>query len=1092
MTRTAVRLRRVAAPYIRRRVLAVALGGAGAALAFAAAGVALSPRLAGVLGAWLAILAVAARVVWGVRRVRGAARPPVVARLVERSTDARPGSIQGLVLSPGAGTSAELFDVADARAAGVVDGAAPVVHRILTRKTGRRLALAAVAATLGAVLFVAVSPGRGGAAAFWHPLRAIRDARAPVRLAVDRASVLRGQTVRVGIHVPGALRAVLWTRRPGEPWRPTSVLLDSTGRAERELGPLTADIHLRAASGRRASREITVTVTGAPFLADLALTARYPAYVGRADEPLLPGPDTIALPAGTQIVARGTVSAALASAAWVAEGRRVALGVDGDEFEGRFVPATGGTWRLELAARSGPLDGEPPALVLRLLADASPLVQVPVPGRDTVLPISLRQPLVIDARDDYGLARLVLVTRRVSRTGLSGPPVRDTIDATGAGDRAVIQTELDVRERRLLPGDTVRLVVEAWDNAPTPQVGRSAELALRLPSMEELRAETRAAARDIAAAAESLTAAQAELGERTRDLGQARAREDGRVPAGVGRPPGAQPGALPFEARERAEEVAREQEALAGKIEELREAIEDISRAARAAGVGDTAFEQRLAEVRELLRRAVTPELEARLRELQQALARLDPEATREALRRLAEAQEQLKKELERSHELFQRAAVEGELASLAADAEALRQRQEEWNRGEGPRADSAAGAVERALAELADSLAAGIQRAGRELAAAGQAPDSGRLAGPQAAAGRAGAAMESAAGAAEAGKPGEAVEQGERAARELEDLPKELRAERDSLAAAWRKETVDALDRALSETAALAQRQEDVVEALRGGQTGAPTRAKQAAVQEGTQAIESQIREAASRHALVSPALERALGYAQNQMQGARQQLEQGDPNAPAAAALAQEALDALNATAYALARARGDVANARSGSGFQEALEQLARMAGQQQGLNADAQSMMPMMGPGGQGMLQQLRALAARQRALAEQLERLQAGGMSGAAGPLAEEARELARRLEQGRLDRQTAERQERLYRRLLDAGRTLRGEEPDEKEDRVSRSATGDSILRPPALAPGATGTGPRLRYPTWEELRGLTAEQRRLVLEYFRRLNEPK
>src|SRR2546429_6657733 len=85
--------------------------------------------------------------------------------------------------------------------------------------------------------------------------------------------------------------------------------------------------------------------------------------------------------------------------------------------------------------------------------------------------------------------------------------------------------------------------------------------------------------------------------------------------------------------------------------------------------------------VQELLRRAVTPELEQRLRELQEALAKLDPEATRRALERLAEAQQQLRTELERSQELFRRAAVEGTLATLAADAEDLRRRQAEWNR---------------------------------------------------------------------------------------------------------------------------------------------------------------------------------------------------------------------------------------------------------------------------------------------------------------------------------------------------------------------------------------------------------------------------
>jgi hypothetical protein len=350
---------------------------------------------------------------------------------------------------------------------------------------------------------------------------------------------------------------------------------------------------------------------------------------------------------------------------------------------------------------------------------------------------------------------------------------------------------------------------------------------------------------------------------------------------------------------------------------------------------------------------------------------------------------------------------------------------------------------------------------------------------------------MEGAANAADARNAERAVAQGKEAADALAQVPGDIAAQRDALAAAWRRETLDALDRALSETAALAERQEDIVDALRRGEAGAPTRSGQAAVEEGTRAIGRQIQAAGSRHALVSPSLERALGFAEHQMRAARQQLEQGDPNAQGAAALAQQALEALNATAYALARSRAAVADARSGTGFQEAIEQLAQLAQQQQGMNADAQGMMPMMGAGGESaMLQQLRALAARQRGLAQELERLQAGGMSSAAGPLAQEARELARQLERGRLDRKTIERQEQLYRRLLDAGRTLSGQEPDERKERTSHSASGDSLRRPADLHPGATGTGPRFRYPSWEELRGLTAEERRLVLEYFRRLNE--
>ena len=1095
MTRTGTLLRRLAAPHTRARALAVLLASAGAAFGAAAAGVTLSPRPAAVLAAWAAVGAAAAGAVWLLARLRRTAAPAAMARLVEAAGAARPGSIVSLVtpLVGPSGASAELVAAADGRGEHVVTGAAPRVRRVLSRGTRWRLAGGLASAAVGATLLLAAAPARGGSAAFWHPLRAWRDARAPVRIAVDRNRVRSGDTVRVIVDVPGGARAVLWRRAPGEAWRPQALALDSTGHATLAVGPVTGDLYLRAASGRRRSEEVRIAVERPAFLSDVALTARYPAYLERPDEVLVPGPDTIAVPAGTTIRACGFASTPLKAAAWVGAApgahRVTPLAVLGERFEGALTPARSGVWTLALSPASGEgFEGSPVELHLRVVPDSAPVIRLPVPDRDTTLPLTLRQPLVIDAQDDHGIARLAIVSRRVSRTGRTDDPVREALDVRGVGDHAVLQTTLDLRERALLPGDTMRVVVEAWDNAPVPHMARSPEIALRLPSMEELRAETRAAARAAAAAGEALAKAQAEIGDRTRDLAQTRSRETaGDAAAGERAQP---PGALPFQSRERAEDLMRGQAAVSERIAELARAVEDIARAARAAGIGDSSFQARLEEVRALLERALTPELEQRLRELQEALARLDPEATRQALAQLVEAQQQLRDELARSQELFRRAAAEGALATLAADAEALHERQQEWNRDAARRADSAAAVRQRELEPFADSLVHGIEQAARDLRSSDRQKAGGDpLAAQQAGARRAAEAMAEAAAGAERADAAQARAAGTEAAEELSKLPAGLRARRDSLAAAWRRETLEALDRALAETAGLAERQEDVVASLRRAEGGAPTRARQAAIEEGMEAIERQIREASSRHAMVSSGIERALGFGQHQMRAARQQLEQDTPNTAAAAVLAEQALGALNVTAYALVRSRGDVAGARSGTGLQEAMEQLARLAGRQGGLNADAQGLMS-LGPGG-AMAQQMRALAARQRALAEELERLQAGGGSAAAGPLAQEARELARQLEQGRFDRRTIERQERLHRRLLDAGRTLTGEEPDERRERVSHAATPDSVRRAPPLAPGATGPGVKIRYPSWEELRGLTPGQRRLVLEYFRLLNAP-
>src|SRR5439155_8773083 len=181
-------------------------------------------------------------------------------------------------------------------------------------------------------------------------------------------------------------------------------------------------------------------------------------------------------------------------------------------------------------------------------------------------------------------------------TGRIGEAVRESLDVTGVGDRAIVQGRLDAEHRGLLPGDTLRLYVEARDNAPPPNahVGRSPEIALRLPSMEELRPQARAAAQAVTSAAESVSAAQRELSDRTRDLAEERNRDaDGR--AGV-RPGGSnqqQQGAMSFQSTQRAEEIARDQAAMSQRVQELAQAVEEIARAAQAAGLDDSAFQNR-------------------------------------------------------------------------------------------------------------------------------------------------------------------------------------------------------------------------------------------------------------------------------------------------------------------------------------------------------------------------------------------------------------------------------------------------------------------------------------------------------------------
>jgi hypothetical protein len=1034
-----------------------------------------------VLAAWALALAALAITVVAAWRGLLALSVPRVARRLEELGAARRGALTGLLDPPAPGTSASLLDQADRLQAAELGQQGATVAEPLERPL-RPVAIGGALLLLAGVLaLTSAGPRRGAAAALWHPVRAWNATVAPVRISAARGAVDRGDSVAFRVEAIGRRTATLWLRSPGESWRGVGLRLDTLGQAVVWSGGLQSDLYARVSSGGRGSDTVLVRVRLPVFLGSLAVTAHYPAYLGMEAEPVPTGGDTLLLPTGTRLETRGEATAPLSGAEWVGAERRAPLVIEGARFSGSFVPRSSGGYHLALTTSGhAPLAGDTVRLPIRLVPDSAPVIEIPVPGADTTAPLSLKLGLVVDARDDHGLTTVEIESRRISRLGLIDSARRERIPVPAeAPDRAILSYTLDLNRRGLLPGDTVRYFAVATDNTPGRQTARSREYVLRLPTMSEVRAAQRAATEDLGGRIDSVTEASRRLERQTEDLAQERPRDSrGRDRSGE---------SLSFEQSKRAESVARSQQELLRQAEELKQSLEALRKSAEAAGVTDSAWQRQLQEIREQLDRALTPELRERLAALQQALKDLDPDMAKDALERLAEAQRQLREALERSRELFRRAALEGDLTNLSQEARDLAQEQRQWNQQVTASDSSAAATGERALAERADSLGGALQRLA---GAIGDSARQERLEGAGSQASDAGREMRQAAGAAQKGRRPDARQQGERAAQRLEPLADRLQQERQGMQQGWREEVTAAIDQALAETGRLAERQLDVQDALRAGADPTPgLRAEQGAIEEGLQRLLDQVRQTAGKNALVSPQIGEALGSAQQQMERTREAISSAAANPREAADQAGGAVDALNAAAYQLMRSGGEVSGAQSGSGLAEAMEQMAKLAQQQGGLGQQGAGLLPMAGAG--AIREQIRQLGARQRALAEQLQRMKGQGQIAGAGELGDEAEDLARRLESGRLDRRIVERQERLFRRMLDAGRTLQGREEDDQKERQSTTATDDSVRLPPALRARLQDDEQRLRVPTWDELQQLSPEERRLVVDYFRRLAEP-
>jgi hypothetical protein len=888
---------------------------------------------------------------------------------------------------------------------------------------------------------------------------------------------------------------------------------------------------------------VRVAVEDRAFVGDVTVRAEYPAYLGRAPE-ALPAGDVVRVPRGTALLVEGRASAALTRAALVGPGGPVPLAPasasapSAGRVRGRLVPAASGRWTWDAADARGAADAPAP-LDVTVLPDSAPTVTITAPQADSTVDGLAEVAVRVRAADDYGLARVAL---RVVVERAGGGRERAVVSSLAGESGVAWEGAVQVRPQALAlaPGDRVRVQAVAVDASPWAQAGASRELVLRVPGASELRAAARRAADSAVAGATGAAAAARSLAERTGDAARSRS--------------AAGQGGAGFQSAERARGLAAEQRQLGARVAEVRQQAASLERQLRQAGTLDSSLARQLADVQQLLRDALTPELARQLADVERAAAQQPGGGAMQAsLEQLAARQRALREQLEQSGEMLRRAALEGAMQTLRDDARELAAAQERAAaRLAGGRAAPGDAQAEspRDLAERSRALAGDVDSLGRRLAraqaeagarrageaaqnAARSAEAMARAAGPEprpappsgaadpAAANPAGATPDDNAG---GGAPDAAR------ARSARDAAGAMRRAAEQLAEArrqqvddWKQELGEALDRAAQETQQLAREQQQLAREAREGRDPAAMRAAQAAVQQGAEQAARRVEQAGRRSSLLSQRARRAMAEASQEVADAARALQQpragasgqgapggqaggsqpgesrepgqGTPAPGGAAGEMSEAGDALARAASALVRDRERVRGAASATGFDEMVAQMRQLAGQQGQINAQAQGLpMPSPGAAGQGARSAARKLARQQRGVAEQLGELGDADPSGRSDALAREARQLAQALERQATsdapgaDPATLARQQQLYRKMLEAGRSLEQDERDEQGKREAR-AGGAAVGVAPATGVETGRAAARYAPPAWGDLRGLGAEERRLVAEYFRRLN---
>lgn len=1068
---------------------------------------------------------------------------PGIAGQIERERSLRDGSLRGTMEVAGTGALGRLGAEAMARRLGEM-GHKPLAPS-LRRRMFRWVGLGLVAAGAGAAaLVVGTATAPDGWAALLHPVRAWNGTLLEgVQLDSLPRSVLRGERISVTVRAPGRREVTVAHRRTGATWREVTIPVIE-GVATARLEPLDADLTLYATDGRALSDTATVRVVERPFIGEVNIRAHFSGYLGRQQE-VIPLGEPVRVPQGTRLTVEGTSSTELREVTLTRGAVTLILRPDGLRFSGP-VPTVTGRYEWAAIGRTGPITDVPSALEIEVVPDSAPHVEILAPGGDTTVTAGDSLSISVMATDDHGILHVAvrswIVDGRGTRRDL--PEVRRSANNEGQWSG-----ETPLRTDALQPGDALHVVAAATDGSPWTLTGESRELVVRLPTLSEQRDAIRDAADTAVARGNATAAAQRQLQQRTEDASRQRndkqmsyesaeqakslAREQRELADRMEQlkssaqqlerqlqEAGALDSALQRQLEE-AQKLLRDAltPELAEQLRKLEQASQSLSPDDARKAMADLAQQQQrlreqLEKSVEMLKRAAlegsmstltdeAKELAQRQRQIADSLAKADAAENR------AEAQKAAKEMAERTRDLSEEVReLQQRLQQQKAEAGAERVNEAEKRMQESAQAmeRAAQNAQQREAAQARDSAQkappgqqqnqqrqSGQQQQGQQgqqqqgQQGQQQQGQQGRQGQPQQ-----GQEQQGGRGQGQQGQPqpgGKKEQSLEDAARQaaaaMDDAARELSKAREQQVSEWKQELTTELDRSIQEMIQLAREQEQLEQQARKGASPESLRSQQGSLQQGVEKSAQRLQDAAQRSTLLTQRSLRSVADARKRVEDATQQTR-SSTNPSQIASSMKDASEALNGAAASLVRDRERAAESNSATGFAEMLKQLQEMAQQQSSLNTAAQQLLPRMGT--QSGQQQSRQLAKQQREVAAKLDDVGDRDDTGRAEELAKEARQIAAAFEAANIDPAVIERQQRLFRKMLDAGRMMEEDEREDTGKREAKSWTGTDVFTPQSTsASGRAAT--RFQPPTWNDLRGLTPDERRIVLEYFKKIN---
>ncbi|HUV30753.1 MAG TPA: DUF4175 family protein [Acidobacteriota bacterium] len=869
----------------------------------------------------------------------------------------------------------------------------------------------------------------------------------------------------VGRRLPE--RAYIYHRLAGGNWQKTRVDLGAIPPLATERGDsVQFGILLRQISrsfdyyveaGRLRTEVQSVDVVDRPRVTGITLTIFYPDYTGLAPLTIDENNGSFSAVVGSRVTMKLTTNLSVETAALVFEdSSRTPLALDGKTGTVALQVDRSRSYSVELVDRLGEYNPDPIEYYVTAVPDEFPTVDVVRPGFDANLSEEMILPFKVRIFDDYGFSSLVLKYTVVTRGRSSEEHVAVIHFPDWIKTEGEIEFNWDMEPLNLFPGDWAEYYFEVADNdrISGPKISRSRRYIARLPSLDELIAQTEAESEGRIVDTEELIKSGREAIQRLRNVARKldAERETSRQ--------------ADWQEKKELQSIAEKNAEMTDRIEEVAEQMQSSLEQMQNSSLLSRQILERLAEIQKLFEEVATEEMREARQKLMEALQKMDRQQIQDALKDFELSQEELLQRLERTLALLKRLQLEQKMEAMIRQTEQLVEQQKNLN-------DDAAAAEEKALpgmSESEDEIRQGLDELKKDagefrqwMAEAGMAesPEAQKFA-QAVETTDADQNMDRMSQSLREQQRAEAVEQGKEAHGKLTEMLGQMQQQQLAMQGGSAEEIQKAMRKAIDDANYLSQRQEELIrEAAALDQRSLRLQEMARAQQDLSAAcngLKNTIADLGKETPFIAAELQSLVNNAVQSMDLATQQCENRD--GPAAWNSQRDAMVNLNRAAIRLMESLDQQSQCNSGKGCNnQGIAKLESLCNKQNQLNQQTQNQCNNPTPGSGREAQEQRAalqrLAAEQGSIRKSLEQLatEFGDSRQVLGRLSDIAREMSdveEGLVSGEVGDQVTQRQLKVLSRMLEASRSL--QRRDFSEQRKATTAGEQPVYLPPALS----------------------------------------